>query len=202
MTVTEKRQNKVKIAATVYQERQARLQHPEGEFDDAGRWYPSERERQSCCEAIREPSRRYPHSLNKHCRSLDHICNLYNLTERQRAQLRKLAYEDRDPFWGDIPFYKQVAIVDGELRSIYDDSLYEIGKARIEKALPKHNGGHYVYRTAEEAREAKFPDSSINLNERRVLIEVNTGGRCQVYQGGKLAYTGIKPVGIIQEVTS
>ena len=96
MTLSEKRQNKVSQAATVYQERQARLQHPEGEFDGAGRWYPSDRERQPCCDKIRGPSRRYPHSLNKHCRSLEHICNLYNLTERQRGQLRKLVYEDRE----------------------------------------------------------------------------------------------------------
>lgn len=32
------------------------------------------------------------------------------------------------------------------------------------------------------------------------MIEILVGGRCQVYAGGKLAYTGIKPVKIIEEV--
>lgn len=94
-TLVKKRQNKVQQAAQTYRERQSRIQHPEGEFDSASRWYPSDQERQDCCDAIRSPSRRYPHSLNKHCRSLEHVSRLYSLTDRQKAQLRKLVYEGR-----------------------------------------------------------------------------------------------------------
>jgi hypothetical protein len=58
---------------TVYKARQLRLQHPDGRFDDGGRWYPSSREFCSCCKDIRRPSRAYPMSLNTHCRTRKHI---------------------------------------------------------------------------------------------------------------------------------
>lgn len=71
-----------------YQARQARASHPEGTFDKAQRWYPSENEHQSCCDAIRGPSRAWPNSLNKHCRSIEHVANLFAVDAKE---LRKLA---------------------------------------------------------------------------------------------------------------
>jgi len=62
-----------------YQARQNREAHPDGHFDRGGRWYPSEAERQVCCSSIRPPSRKWPYSLLKHCRSLCHVANLYGL---------------------------------------------------------------------------------------------------------------------------
>lgn len=63
--------------ASLYASRRERRSHPEGKFDDAGRWYPS------ACEdmdgfsgSIRSPSRAWPHSYmlaartKKHCSAL------------------------------------------------------------------------------------------------------------------------------------
>ena len=46
-----------------------------GRNDSGGRWYPEGAERVSCCDSIREPSRKYPFSYYKHCRSVKHIRN-------------------------------------------------------------------------------------------------------------------------------
>lgn len=80
--------SRLQEALREYQLRQLRTRHPEGTFDKAQRWYPSEAEHQSCCEAIRGPSRAWPNSLNKHCRSIEHVANLYNVAAKE---LRKLA---------------------------------------------------------------------------------------------------------------
>lgn len=64
------------LAQRLYESRQARLTHPAGTFDRAGRWYPDPDERRSCCDAIRSPSRNWPYSLLCHCRTLKHCRNL------------------------------------------------------------------------------------------------------------------------------
>ena len=68
------RQRKVKsLARIVYEDRQARREHPEGAFDSAQRWYPSAREDQ-CGDGsyTRPPSRSWPYSYMLRCRTLDH----------------------------------------------------------------------------------------------------------------------------------
>ena len=74
-------------AVQTYLARQARRAHPDGFFDNAKRWYPSDDERCDCCDATRSPSRAWPQSLNKHCRSAQHIANLFcvDVTELRRA---------------------------------------------------------------------------------------------------------------------
>lgn len=66
--------------------RQERAIHPDGKFDSAKRWYPSDSEKRDCCKGIRNPSRSWPHSLNKHCRSVEHVANIFNVTA---SDLRK-----------------------------------------------------------------------------------------------------------------
>jgi hypothetical protein len=46
-----------------------------GKKDKGGRWYPSEEERCSCCNTIREPSRAFPWGLWKHCQTKKHVRN-------------------------------------------------------------------------------------------------------------------------------
>jgi len=66
----------------VFASRHDRASHPAGDFDKAGRWYPSATEHASCCNAIRTPSRAHPYSYMVHCRTrrhletwyLEHIC--------------------------------------------------------------------------------------------------------------------------------
>jgi hypothetical protein len=41
--------------------------HPRGTSEKGNRWYPYDDERASCCSSIREPSRKWPWSLYKHC---------------------------------------------------------------------------------------------------------------------------------------
>lgn len=55
-----------------YRRRQARAEHPEGEFDSGGRWYPSARESHGVMHRIRPPSLTHPNSLMLACRSLGH----------------------------------------------------------------------------------------------------------------------------------
>ncbi len=79
---------RIMSAAKEYKDRQSRRTHPAGEFDKGGRWYPSENERQSCCDSIRSPSRAWPMSYNRHCRSAQHVAALYGVDP---ADLRRAA---------------------------------------------------------------------------------------------------------------
>ena len=63
-------------ALRLHFQRAARADHPDGTFDKAGRWYPSEGETCACCSGLRAPTRAYPLSYNSHCRSLEHCENL------------------------------------------------------------------------------------------------------------------------------
>ena len=70
-----------RLAAAVYfwknlQERQV---HPDGSFDKSGRFYPSEEERESCCDSIRSPSRSFPYSYMTHCRSMGHVAQKFGI---------------------------------------------------------------------------------------------------------------------------
>jgi hypothetical protein len=62
--------------ATVYAARRDRLVHPEGTFDDAGRWYPSDRENTAGLGGIRSPSRAWPYSYMIACRTRKHVAEL------------------------------------------------------------------------------------------------------------------------------
>lgn len=74
-------------AAHEYRSRKNRNSHPAGSFDRAKRWEPDAEEWCSCCASIRSPSKAFPYSLMTHCRSLEHVANLfhvdiYNLREK------------------------------------------------------------------------------------------------------------------------
>ena len=71
-----------------YVGRQNRTRHPDGSFDRAGRFYSSEKE--GCCNSIRTPSRAYPLSEMRHCRSMKHVANLFDVDV---ADLRKILKE-------------------------------------------------------------------------------------------------------------
>ncbi len=62
----------------VYDDRQSRRTHPEGEFDRAGRWYPSDRENgDGSVTQVRSPSRTWPYSYMKRARSRGHVTHLF-----------------------------------------------------------------------------------------------------------------------------
>ena len=76
--------------------RELRLHHPDGKFDDGERFYPSEKEWRDCCAGIRAPSRAFPFSLMKHCRTAKHVAKLYGVTEKD---LKIEATEVRKELW-------------------------------------------------------------------------------------------------------
>jgi len=74
---TVRRQAFAALVDAVYEARRDRVVHPEGTFDNAGRWYPSERE--SCGGSgtqVRGPSRKWPYSYMHRCRTKAHVSNL------------------------------------------------------------------------------------------------------------------------------
>lgn len=79
-------------AAKEYNNRKKRCTHPSGAFDRAGRWEPDDSEKQDCCDDVREPSRAYPYSLMVHCRTMEHVANLYDVDKADlQQQVRKYA---------------------------------------------------------------------------------------------------------------
>ena len=62
-----------KAVATLYEWRKLRQSHPEGSFDRAGRWTPSDREdQQGDGSSTRAPSRAWPYSWLLRCRTKSH----------------------------------------------------------------------------------------------------------------------------------
>ena len=70
-------------AAEIYLSRYNRNSNPEGDFDKAGRWYPSNEESQKCCTKISSPTRNHPYSLMVHCRTLKHVSHLTGISESE-----------------------------------------------------------------------------------------------------------------------
>lgn len=66
-------------AAREYLMRKNRTSHPSGRFDNAQRFFPDQGEHRPCCTCVRSPSRAYPYSLMTHCRSAEHVANLYDV---------------------------------------------------------------------------------------------------------------------------
>lgn len=80
----------VREAARTYYLRKHRLEHPQMFWDNAKRAYPEDDEWCECCDTIRPPSRAYPYSLMKHCRSVEHVAHLHGVPEQQKA-IRQVA---------------------------------------------------------------------------------------------------------------
>jgi hypothetical protein len=65
------------LVAAVYTARKDRKSHPEGRTDNAGRWYPSERENaDGDGSSTRSPSRAWPWSYMSRCRTRQHCAVL------------------------------------------------------------------------------------------------------------------------------
>jgi len=86
-----------KNAAEEYLDRRERSSHPDGYFDKAGRWYQSDDEECECCSEIRRPSRAFPLSLNQHCRSVEHLADLFNVDVKElRKEAKHLKAEQEE----------------------------------------------------------------------------------------------------------
>ena len=65
-----------------YQTRKEHLSHPAGDFSFDGLWLPEKREWRNCCRSEQAPSRHLWFTLQHHCRSLKHLCVLFECDER------------------------------------------------------------------------------------------------------------------------
>ena len=93
--------------------RKTRKSHPDGSFDKAKRWEPSDNEWCECCKSIRTPSRRFPFSLMTHCRSIGHIAALY---EVDAGAVRKISnYLLKNPY-PDGTFMKAIEAAEHVIR--------------------------------------------------------------------------------------
>jgi len=75
-------------AVEEYLNRKSRKAHPNGNFDNARRWYPDDKEACEECGTVRQPSRSYPFSIMTHCRSIVHIAKKYQV---DASILRKIS---------------------------------------------------------------------------------------------------------------
>lgn len=72
------------LVQRVYEARKTRRIHPHGEFDRAGRWYP-DTEKEGGTPPVRTPSRRWPYSYLKACRTLKWVRQLPDETLKEDA---------------------------------------------------------------------------------------------------------------------
>ena len=79
----------IQEAMCEFTKRSHRINHPSGSFDKQGRWYPSDNEKRSCCNAIRSPSTSFPYSLMNHCRTKKHIAELYKVDIKELGKAIK-----------------------------------------------------------------------------------------------------------------
>ena len=77
-------------AVLLYTLRDTRVLDPDGTFDKRGCWRADENtEERPCCKR-HSPSRKRPYRQIKHCRTLQHICALYDVNyDEARKELRK-----------------------------------------------------------------------------------------------------------------
>jgi len=88
-------ERKLEKAVEEYLNRQSRKTHPEGQFDNKKRWYPAEHEKQECCSYIRSPSAGWPFSLLVHCRTAEHVANLFKVDVTDlRREARKIKMKE------------------------------------------------------------------------------------------------------------
>lgn len=62
-----------RLVQVLYEGRRDRLVNPDGTFDNAGRWYPSEAEDAGVSHTHRSPSRAWPYSYMTACRTRKHV---------------------------------------------------------------------------------------------------------------------------------
>lgn len=71
--------------------RESGLQSPEGGFDNARRWFPQGRDKEVMAD-VRYPSRSFPFSYLKACKSIKHCAALF---DADPAEVRRLAKQVR-----------------------------------------------------------------------------------------------------------
>lgn len=187
-------------AAREYISRRDRATNPDGKFDKQSRWYPSDEEHCSCCNAVRSPSRAFPYSYMVHCRTIGHIANKYGVDVKDlRKEVKRLEPPTQPHREGGENYYKAVAVVDGKFYSIFDGQTeYTVGHEMRQAARQDHNGGYYVYKSIDEALAVSVPASSKLKDAPRAILRIKAEGQYCVYSNGKLSFSRITPVEVLQ----
>lgn len=102
---------------------------------------------------------------------------------------------------GGEHYYKAVA-VDGErLLSIFDGRTeYRLGETLVEPVRKGHGGGFYVYPSLADALEVDVPSNSALRRAPRAIIRVRAEGQYTRYDNGKLAFSRVTPLEVVQVV--
>ena len=187
-------------AAELFLARKDRKVHPDGDFDRAGRWYPSESEKCDCCSGIRSPSRSYPYSYMVHCRTKAHVSCLTGIPVKDiNAALRNLqGGKTVKKACNNGIAYKKLAVENGRLVSVYDGSPWYLRQERVDAAKQNHSGGLYVYETRFEALHAPFPEDSSHRDHPKVIVKVKVSGKYCRYEHGKLAFSRVTPLTVVE----
>lgn len=190
----------LETAAREYISRRDRVTNPDGKFDKQGRWYPSDEEQCSCCNAVRSPSRAFPYSYMVHCRTIAHIANKYGVDVKDlRKEVKRLDPPSEPQREGGENYYKAVAVVDGKFYSIFDGvTEYVVGQEMKQVARQGHNGGYYVYKSIDDALSVSVPTSSKLKDAPRAIVRIRAEGQYCVYDNGKLSFSRITPVEVLQ----
>lgn len=93
--------------------------------------------------------------------------------------------------------YKALALMNGELRSIYNGELYELGQEKRQVAQSNHSGGYYCYDNLYDAKNCEVPTESVYRSAPRVVVRCEVHGKKIVYGTGKMARTYLKPIEIV-----
>lgn len=211
--ITKQRQARLERAAALLNARQAREVHPDGTFEKHGVWYPSDTERQPCCEGLRNPTRKYPYSLIVHCRTAKHIAHLCDVP---KALLKQTAVAM--PHWETR--YVPVQYTEGEFRACVapeDGShiaMCDLGQemplstlpaaikdgsvlnARERRNCSRQGGGYAVYPAPDAAMKAELTVHPTHI------LKVQVAGRHAMYgtDDERQVYERLKPVDIAVDV--
>ena len=188
------RRTQLANALNEYENRKDLNVDPKGHFID-GVWLPYSDERQPCCADIKEPTIRYPLSLYRHCRSITHVANMFDVDVRYLQKAYRDAHPPHKPCFVPVNAYKAVHITPaGNILSCFDRSRYEIDKMRIDRAKENFGGGFYCFATPQQAQFTTLPPNSLFPTH---IIRCEMSGRVVRYLGGKMAYSRCKPVEIV-----
>ena len=199
--LTHHREGTLSVALEEYKTRKDGVAHPDGESDEMGRWYPSEFETRSCCFRIKE------NELDKHCRSLVHVANLFEVDVRflryayhklsRRASHSRLTSQSRLPSQTVIG-YKAVHIDRNDtIRSCFDWSEWQLNEWRVQEARENHGGGFYCYMRPEDAQTPALPRILLRPTH---ILRCEMGGNSIKYNNGKVAFSKCKPLEIIASI--
>jgi hypothetical protein len=139
-------------AAVLYVLRKRRIVHPDGTFDKAQRWDPSENEHCACCNPIRAPTRAWPYSYMTHCRTLVHTATLLQASDitLARKYVKELEHDsEKLQMW----IKKIAALKLSEFKLVGTVGEYTIYKSRKKKdgtsmfiRIPAHINTRHSFR--------------------------------------------------------